>query len=320
MKSILNEIINNKKIGIGGHVRPDGDCVGSCMALYHYLKTNLPEYVHIDVFLEPIPERFNVIDDVNIVKQSLHEDITYDVFIALDSGSLDRLGNSIKYFENAKRTINIDHHISNTNFADLNHVIADASSTCEVLYDLFDDDKINTKIAKALYLGIIHDTGVFKHSNTTRKTMDIVGRLIEKDIPFSKLIDETFYAKSYLQNQILGYCLMKSMLVLEGKIIISYLKKDEMIEYNVSSKDLDGVIDQLRITNGVEVALFIYETDNDFKVSMRSNGIVDVRKIAEKFNGGGHTKAAGCSMTGTVHDIINSLTGYMECQLNQSDK
>lgn len=111
---------------------------------------------------------------------------------------------------------------------------------------------------------------------------------------------------------------MKSMLVLEGSIILSYLKKDEMEKYQVSSKDLDGVIDQLRITSGVEVAIFIYETDKDFKVSMRSNGLVDVRKIAEKFAGGGHIKAAGCSMSGTIHDIINSLTGYIECQLKQN--
>lgn len=319
MNNILNEIKNDKLIAIGGHVRPDGDCVGSCMALYHYLKLNLPVDARVDVFLEPIAERFHVIEDVNLVKQSLDkEELVYDVFIALDSGSLDRLGDSIKYFETAKRTINIDHHISNTNYANTNHVIMDASSTCEVLFDLFEEDKINTTIAKALYLGIIHDTGVFKHSNTSRKTMDIAGRLIEKDIPFSKLIDETFYLKTHLQNQILGYCLMKSMLVLEGSIILSYLKKDEMEKYQVSSKDLDGVIDQLRITSGVEVAIFIYETDKDFKVSMRSNGLVDVRKIAEKFAGGGHIKAAGCSMSGTIHDIINSLTGYIECQLKQN--
>lgn len=310
MNNILHEVINDKTIAIGGHVRPDGDCVGSCMALYHYLKKNMEKDVTIDVFLEPIPKRFEILKNTDIIKQR-GGNISYDVFIALDSGSLDRLGESETYFKQAKRRINIDHHISNTNFGDLNHVIPDASSTCEVLFDLFEEDKIDEVIGQDLYLGLIHDTGVFKHSNTTKKTMSIAGALIDLGIPFSSMIDKTFYLKNYAQNKILGYALTKSTMLKEGKIIASYLTKEEMKEYGITHADLDGIIDQLRITEGVLAALFLYETDTDYKVSMRSNGTIDVRKIAEEYHGGGHTKAAGCSIKGTPETIIADLADKM---------
>ncbi|MDF2473891.1 MAG: phosphoesterase RecJ domain protein [Anaerocolumna sp.] len=316
MNNILNEIKNAKSIGISGHVRPDGDCTGSCMALYFYLKQNLSEDVIIDIYLEPIPEEFRIWEETNLIKQLYNKNISYDLFISLDNGSLNRLGFSKEYFLNAARTIDIDHHISNDKFADLNHVIVNASSTCEVLFDLFEEDKIDNKTAEALYLGIVHDTGVFKHSNTTEKTMNIAGKLIARGIPFSKIIDETFFLKTYVQNQILGRCLLESFLILNGKCIISAVSQKTLDFYYAAASDLDGIIDQLRVTDGVEVAVLIHETGfHQYKVSMRANGSVDVRKIAENFGGGGHIKAAGCTMNGTLHDVINNLTLYIEHQL-----
>lgn len=316
MNNILDEIKDAKSIGIAGHVRPDGDCVGSCIAIYHYLKQNISSDVTIDVYLEMIPQQFQLWDDTTSIKTNCDEKIIYDLFISLDSGSIDRLGFAQDVFEMAKRTINIDHHISNTRFAHENHVVADASSTCEVLFDLFEEEKIDTITAEALYLGLIHDTGVFKHSNTSKKTMNIAGKLIDKGIPFSKIIDDTFYRKTYVQNQILGRSLLESFLVLDGKCIISAVSQATLAFYNAQSSDLDGIIDQLRVTEGIEVAILIHETGfHEYKVSMRSNEIVDVRKLAGYFGGGGHIRAAGCSMKGTLHDVMNSLTGYIELQL-----
>lgn len=316
MKKILEELKDAKTIGIVGHVRPDGDCIGSCMALSLYLKHNLPQDRTIDVYLEPIPTKFWIWEEATLVKQSNDRNIKYDYFIALDAGSKDRLGFAETYFDEAKVKINIDHHISNNDFGDINHIIDNSSSTCEVLFDLFDEDKIDLEVAKALYLGLIHDTGVFKHSNTTEKTMKIAGKLIAKGVPFSKMIDETFYQKDYVQNQILGRCLLESILVLDSKCIVSTLRKEVLDLYGAKPADLDGIIDQLRITKGVEVAVFLYETKlHEFKVSMRANGNVNVSKIATLFGGGGHIKAAGCTMQGSAHDIINNLTYQIEEQL-----
>lgn len=316
MNQILEEIKEAKTIGISGHVRPDGDCVGSCMALYHYLKENLSGDVIVDVYLERVSESLSVLEGTQLIKQDNDKKIIYDLFISLDNGSLDRLGFSQEYFNQAGRTINIDHHISNIGFAKVNHVEADASSTCEVLFTLFEEDKISRRTATALYLGIIHDTGVFKHSNTTGRTMEIAGKLIQKGVPFTSLIDETFYQKSYTQNQILGRCLLESLMILEGKCIVSSVSKKMLEFYQAQSSDLDGIIDQLRVTKGVEVAILAYETAfQEYKVSMRSNQQVDVRKIAVYFGGGGHIRAAGCTMHGSIHDVINNLTLHIEHQL-----
>lgn len=318
MKIINTELIGAKKIAIAGHIRPDGDCIGSCTALYLYLKQIMVEtgIVQVDVYLESFGNEFHILKSTDNIKHSYESEEEYDVFISLDSGSLDRLGNAIKYFKTAGKTINIDHHISNTSFADVNHVVAGASSTCEVLYNIMDSKDITKEIAEALYVGIIHDTGVFKHSNTSEHTMKIAGKLISKGIDFSRLIDESFYTKTFVQNQILGRCLMESILFLDNRVVVSSINQKMLDFYNASTSDLDGIIDQLRVTKGVEVAVFIYEIDlHEYKVSMRSNGEVNVSKIAVYFGGGGHIKAAGYSMNGTLHDVINNLMVHIEAQL-----
>jgi len=323
MEKINAELIGAKSIVIAGHIRPDGDCVGSCTALYLYLKQNKAEFgiERVDVYLEPFGNEFNILTGTDEIKHTYETEDTYDVFISLDCGSLDRLGNALKFFDSAKRTINLDHHISNNNFANVNHVVADASSSCELLFTLMEEDKITREIAEALYVGMIHDTGVFKHSNTSEKTMIIAGRLISKGIDFSTLIDESFYTKTYVQNQILGRCLMESIQMMEGKVVFAAINRRMLDFYEASTTDLDGIIDQLRVTKGCEVAIFIYETDfKEFKVSMRSNGNVNVSKIAVYFGGGGHIKAAGCTMKGSVHDVINNLTHHIEAQLLEQEE
>lgn len=323
MKDLKNLLKDAKRIGITGHIRPDGDCVGSNVGLYEYLMENYNKDGSkvIDMYLEDVPEEFKFLVGVDKVQQDYPDAKPYDLFFALDCGSLDRLGQAQKYAMEAKKVINIDHHISNTGFADTTIILPDASSTCEVLFGLFDEELIPTSAAVALYLGIVHDTGVFKHSNTSEKTMRIAGKLISLGAQPSKIIDETFYQKTYIQNQILGRCLLESMLVLDGKIIIGSISKKEQDFYGVVPSDLDGIIDQLRVTKGVEVAIFVREEGTqEYKVSMRSNGIVDVSKIAVFFGGGGHVKAAGCNMKGSYHDVLNNLTIGIEHQLKKSSE
>lgn len=310
----IEKIEGADTIAIGGHVRPDGDCVGSCMGLFGYLADHYPEK-KVCVYLEEIPEAF---DYLKIDEAMSEKADKYDLFIALDCGSIDRLGKAQSVFENAADTFCVDHHISNTNFAKENIVKADASSTCEILCELLPMDKIGTFSATAFYTGIIHDTGVFKHSNTSKKTMETAGNLVEKGIPFGKIIDESFYMKTYRQLQIMGRCLLESIRVMDGRCIVSVVTKQMMDFYGAKSSDLDGIIDELRTTQGVEVAVLLSEKEPlEFKVSMRSNQIVDVSKIAVFFGGGGHVRAAGCTIKGSSYDVINNLTEHIEKQLNQ---
>ena len=161
----------------------------------------------------------------------------------------------------------------------------------------------------------MHDTGVFKHSNTTRQTMEYAGMLLEKGVSSTKIIDETFYQKTFVQNQLLGKALLRSELEQNGKVIFSYVSKEDFNEIGAKSSDSDGIIDQLRITKGVEAAVFLYPIEDGYKVSMRSNEQVNVSEIAKSYGGGGHIRAAGCSVKGTLEDIKDMIIKDIAKQL-----
>ena len=160
--NIIEEIGHAKVIGITGHIRPDGDCVGSTLGLYNYIRKNLPE-CQVTVYLEKPSDEFNYLSGINDIKYEA-EDKHFDLFVVLDCSSMDRIEPFMSCFENADRTICIDHHISNNSFADVNLVEPQSSSACEVLYTTFDENKVDKNVAECIYTGIIHDTGVFKLS------------------------------------------------------------------------------------------------------------------------------------------------------------
>ncbi len=315
--SILDTMLEDiKAVAIIGHVRPDGDCVGSCLAAYNYLEENHPE-VEAVVYLEKPSLKFQYLRNFDCIVSDFSEDRKYDLCICLDSSDTLRFGEAVKFLNNAGKSLCVDHHITNLKYAGENVVQDDASSTCEVLYGLLDESKISKAVAECIYTGIIHDTGVFKYDCTSAKTMEIAGKMMEKGIDFPKIIDDSFYRKTYIQNQILGRALLESITFHDGRCIFSVINKKDMEFYGVTSADLDGIIDQLRITEGVECAIFMYETScREYKVSLRSTTGLDVSRIAVYFGGGGHKKAAGCTMTGSVHDVINNLSDQIVKQLN----
>lgn len=315
MKKILEELTTSSKIAISGHVRPDGDCIGACMGLYLYLKKALPQAA-VDVYLEQPADIFSCIKGIEQVKTDCSADLIYDVCIAVDTVST-RMGEAEKYFRTAKKTINIDHHISNAaGCGQVNYIRPDASSASELVYELLDEAWMDADIAQAIYIGIIHDTGVFQYSNTTPHTLEIAAGLVGYGFDFPRLIDETFYEKTYVQNQILGRALLESILIMDGRCIVSGISQKTMDFYGVTPRDLEGIVSQLRMTKGVECAIFMYQTAFlEYKVSLRSNGRVDVARVAAIFGGGGHVRAAGCTMSGTYHDCINNLTLHIEKQL-----
>ncbi|MEI3228140.1 MAG: bifunctional oligoribonuclease/PAP phosphatase NrnA [Lachnospiraceae bacterium] len=315
MKDFATYLEGVQTVAIAGHVRPDGDCVGSCLATYNYIKDNYPK-IEVALYLQPIPNIFKFLSRADEIMHSCEEDKTYDLFIAQDCGDLKRLGDAAKYFETAKKTICVDHHVSNDNFADENYIFPYASSASELVFGLIGEKSITKKIAECIYVGMVHDTGVFQYSCTSAKTMEIAGKLMEMGIDFSKIVDETFYTKTFEQNQILGKALLNSRLLLDGKMIASVITMEEMKQYHVLPKHLDGIVNQLRVTKGVEAAVFLYENeDGSYKVSTRSNGLVNVAELAVKFGGGGHERAAGFSMEGTPEDLINKVAFEIEKQL-----
>ena len=312
MNILEEKLLSAKKVAITGHVNPDGDCIGSVLAIYNYISTVYPE-IKLSAYLEEFSDKFMFLKNSENIKQSVEEDEEFDLLICVDSADIQRLGFSEVLLQKSKESINIDHHVTNTKFTDETCLEADASSTAEVIYTLLNKEKIDKAVAECLYTGMVHDTGVFRYSCTSPKTMRIAADLMEKGIDYTTIVDESFYEKSYLQNQILGRTLLESILILDGKCIFSFVNRKTMNFYEVTKKDLDGIIEQLRQTRGVEVAIFLYEVETQkYKVSLRSKNKVDVSKIASFFGGGGHVRAAGCTMDGTVHDIVNNISIHIE--------
>ena len=304
------------KIVILGHVNPDGDCVGSCLAVYNYIK-EWDSTKAVTVRLERAPSKFSYLSGFDAIETEAGEE-AYDLCICLDSSDEERLGDFKSCFDRSAKTICIDHHITNRGYAQENVIDGHASSACEVVYGQLDESRISKRVAECIYTGIIHDTGVFKYSNTSRKTMEIAGKMMEKGIDFGTIIDGSFYKKTYMQSQILGRALLESITFLDGRCIFSVVRKKDMDFYGVDKSDLDGIVDQLRVIDGIECAIFLYETGiHQFKVSLRSNSIVDVSRIAAYFGGGGHVRAAGCTMSGSVHDVVNNLSAHIAEQLEQ---
>lgn len=307
-----------ERIGISGHIRPDGDCAGSCLGLSLYLKKLFPEK-EVKVFLEKPADIFSCIkgfSEIVVLEEGMPKVEPFNVYFALDARK-DRLGAAEKFFEEAETTVNIDHHVSNAEgCGTYNYVYPEASSTCELVYELVEEEMLDADIAAALYIGIVHDTGVFRYSCTSPKTMQAAAKLIGTGIDFPKLIEETFYEKTYVQNQIMGRALLESMLIMDGRCIVSYIDKKTMDFYQVTSKDFEGIVSQIKLTKGTDCAVFMYEIRTlEYKVSLRSTDKVNVAKVAEMFGGGGHVRAAGCTMNGTFHDVINNLTAHIEEQL-----
>lgn len=317
MLSLEKVLEGVKTVAIAGHVRPDGDCVGSCLATYNYIKTYYPE-IAVDLYLEPIPNLFRFLTSAAEIKNTCDTDMAYDLFIAQDCGDIDRLGQAGKYFQTAKKTFCIDHHKSNQSFSDENYIFPQASSTSELVYELMDESKITKEIAECIYVGIIHDTGVFQYSSTSSKTMSIAGKLMDLGIDYPTIVNDTFFVKTFEQNRIFGYALLKAERFLDNRCIYVCLTREEMQQYDVLPKHLEGIVSQLRSTKDIEVAIFLYQNNEDgYKVSMRSGKVVDVAEIAVKYGGGGHAKAAGVTMYGEETEIRRLLLTEVELQLGR---
>lgn len=315
MNQYLEAISQAGTIAIIGHIRPDGDCVGACLGMYNYIIDNY-ENKQVDVYLGEFDTEFCFLNGADRVLHQVQDGVIYDLCLSLDCASRDRFGDFGIYYETAKVKAVIDHHASNTGYGDICLVQPQAAATCEAIYGILERDQIRVRCAEALYLGIVHDTGVFKHSNTTKDTMCIAGDLIALGAKPAEIIDRTFYSKSHKQNRILGQALLNSYMELDGLCVVTCLQKEVFDLYQATSVDVDGVVDQIRVTRGIEVAVFYYEYETDtYKFSLRSNQYVDVSQIALQFGGGGHVRAAGFSLEGKAETVIQPVLEQIALQL-----
>ncbi|MDR3594191.1 bifunctional oligoribonuclease/PAP phosphatase NrnA [Clostridium sp.] len=301
LKSIKEEILKSKRIGLSYHMSPDGDAIGSTLALLNALRC-LGKDAYV-VSRDVISDNLSYLSlaneiDGNTVKPKAGTDLV----IVLDCGNVERISADLTSYSGKK--INIDHHISNENYGFINYVDVTAAATCEIVYLLINElglnfenkiDEHDSKLAigRAIYTGIVTDTGSFRHSNVTRRTHNIAAELIEFGIDSSKIHSSLFDNKPFEKIKLMGYVLSNIELVLNNKVAVLQIQKKMLEEFNLLNTDTSDVISVGLGIKGVEVCLLLKEVDDGVKASLRSKNDVDVRKVAEVYGGGGHIKAAG---------------------------
>ncbi len=301
-KEILKLIEDSSRILIITHVNPDGDTLGCASALKSYIGSKADILIQIkDNFNFPNTYKF-----LPYINESLNLTTlkgVYDLVIALDVASVDRIIDKAKaIFEHVKNTIVIDHHKTNLGFAKLNYIKGGVSSTGEVLFDFFEKlgIEITSEMALGLYSAILTDTGCFKYESTTSHTFEIASRIATK-INTSDVADKCYTNKP--KNLILfqNYLVSNAIFCLNDKIAYTLIPKEIIEKFSAKDEYTEGICETLRSISGVEIAFVLKETNTGVKVSIRSKEI-DATRIAEKFNGGGHKRAAGC----TIKEKINT--------------
>jgi phosphoesterase RecJ-like protein len=308
--SIVSKIRESNKIAISSHIMPDGDSVGSSLALYNALKKYGKEVRFI--LDDEIPRVYRFLKGSEDVQRPGQFE-SFDAVLALDCGDAERLGRCSIYLDN-NFVINIDHHISNNNFGDLILVDAASSATGEIIYDLIRslDIDMDREISECLYTAIVTDTGQFQYGNTTSVTHRIAGDLINNGVNVA-LMFERIYQNNSKEKVVLMKTALSTLEFFHGDLISCIsLTAEQMKEANALGEDSDGIIDLARDIECVEVAVFLKELEpGTVKVGFRSKKLVDVAAIALRFGGGGHVRAAGCTINGTVAEakekIIDAL-------------
>ncbi|NCN07834.1 hypothetical protein GW933_04090 [Candidatus Falkowbacteria bacterium] len=309
MNEITTKINQANNILIVSHRRPDSDAIGSSLAMFFYLQSlgKNPKVFNIG----PVPIYFDFLPGIEIVCSS--ENILnnqFDLVIALDLAGLDHAGIDDKFFKN-NYVINIDHHISNTNFGNINFINSQASSTCEIIYTFLNQVEFNIdkNIANCLLCGILDDTGNFSNSATNIISIKAAAELISKGAKIYKIDDIINKNKSIGGLHLWGKVLSRMKSDASGEIVYAYIKEDEYREYNIAEEELDGLTNFLNVICDVKlVALFRIGPDYT-RVSMRTNrDDVDLSLIAQRNGGGGHKKAAGFSIDNTLSETSDLLS------------
>lgn len=315
LDEILKEIKNAETFVILAHESPDGDAIGSslamCLALQNMGKT-------AEVVMKEYPANFKFLSGVENIKTegSLEE---YDMAIVVDCPDLKRV-NSIyhKYFENAKVKVEFDHHGKNAMFGDYNIVDQVSPACAQILVSSFQylQIEITKDIATCLLTGIITDTGGFKNSGITAETFEFAAWALTKGVNVSKIYRQSMMIITKSKFEIQKIAMDRLEFFADGKIAFTYITKEDDSKVDMQAGDHDGIVEIGRNIKGVEISIFLYEKEKGFKVSLRSNDYVDVSEICMIFGGGGHVKAAGATINMNLEDakkiIISEATKHLK--------
>lgn len=308
MRSKIFDLIKeSNSILLLTHENPDGDAIGSVLAFYHYLKSINKS---VDMVILNIPKVFSFLPSIDRVVDNTDKE--YDLGIVLDCATRDRIAQREDLFSRCKNTVVIDHHVSNTNYGNLNMVEGNVSSCCQVVYYLFKDwnVSISREIAEALISGVLTDTIGFATNTVDADTFRMAADISELGINIYDIYNKILNTKSLAQYKLNKVAMDRLEFFCDGKIAYTYILENDFTKFDAVVGDHEGIVNIGRYIDGVLVSVFIRE-DNGWNISLRSTGSVDVSKIALVFNGGGHFMAAGAKVNGTLEEtkenIINEI-------------
>ena len=291
MGEVTNLINSSNSVVILTHEKPDGDAIGSSLALYlawrdmgKDVDVVIPEWAKIFSYLNGLDE---------VITDSLRE---YDLAITVDCASLNRIGQVSDVFGSARKSLVIDHHISNEGYGSVNY-IRECSSCSQMVFDILRmlGVTIEREIGNAIITGIITDTNGFKNSDVDNVTFDVASFLYKSGAEISRVYTELMQTKSMARFELFKMVVNRLEFLCDGKIAFSYVSKEDVSNVGAVFGDHEGLVDIGKGVEGVEVSIFLREEET-YKISLRSNTDIDVSKIASSFGGGGHKKAAGCNI------------------------
>ena len=320
LNSIISFIREGKRFTLLSHLSPDGDTLGSSLALM-FLLQRLGKTCEV-VCPNPVPKIYAFMPGSEAVL--LPEDAAgYEKVIAVDCADTPRFGRAIRFFNDAEATAAIDHHITNPGFAGTNVVVPEASATAEVICELFRrmDMPVDSTVAVCLYTGIVTDTGNLSYSNTTPNALRIIADFVERKlVDISDLNRRIYRTVPYAKTRVQGFVTSRIRLECGGAVGIGTLTQAQMHDFGATNEDCEGIVDCVRDIDTVKIAAFIRESaDGTYKVSLRSKFIGDVGRIAGLHGGGGHERAAGYTARESLSTVIADIIAQAEEELRRAE-
>lgn len=305
LDNILEEINKAEKIVILTHENPDGDAIGSGLAMYHALKAYGK---NPDIIVPEHSRTFNCLPGIDELKTESNIE-HYDLAISLDCATIKMLNGFADYFENARVKVCIDHHSTNTMFGDYNYVNPAAPACSQILLVILEyfGIEISKEIGTCILAGIITDTGGFKYQGVTAETFEFVAWLLNKGVNVSKLYRQVLEVKTKANFELHRLASNRIEFLENGKVAYTYITAEDEKSVNAESGDHEGIVEIGRSVEGVEVSVFVRETEKGCKISLRSNEYVNVADACIVFGGGGHARAAGCTIKGNVEQAKEKI-------------
>lgn len=294
-----------KTVLIATHVNPDGDAIGSSLALAETLEKLGKRVVVYD--RDPVPYMFTFLPQAGKFISRVPDDEIFDLLLLLDCSELSRTGDALSGFSGYRQMGCIDHHVTNDSFAQVNLIDAGASATAELVYEVISrmDPDFSREVAINLYTGIITDTGSFHYANSTPRSFAIAGEMVNRGVEPWMVAQQVYESEPASRLQLLGSVLQTLRIAPGGKAACVTVTREMYEQTGTNAEHTDRFVNYPRSIAGVEVAFLLrQDAEKSYKLSFRSRGKVDVASLAQEFGGGGHKNAAGCYLTGTADEII----------------